>query len=138
MLSRKPLWGNQCVQIGRLIALWATFQSLWNIILPTFLGNFCLGVKIFYFWATFIHIWQLFTGHTEGNNHEWKCHKSGTIKKPKETSSSWLFLNHFIKWICMQRIQKLLVHIREIRKLCRRNFPAKNTASFRRQYKDLL
>ena len=37
---------------------------------PTFLGDFCKGVKIFnysseiIFWATFIHIWQLFTGHT--------------------------------------------------------------------------
>ena len=27
---------------------------------PTFLSNFCKGVKIFHFWATFIDIWQLF------------------------------------------------------------------------------
>ena len=37
---------------------------------PTFLGDFCKGVKIFHFsseiifGATFIDIWQLFTGHT--------------------------------------------------------------------------
>ena len=36
---------------------------------PTFLGNFCKGVKIFNFsseiiLATFVDIWQLFTGHT--------------------------------------------------------------------------
>ena len=34
--------------------------------LPTLFGNFCKGVKIFHFhfWATFIDIWRLFTGHT--------------------------------------------------------------------------
>ena len=38
---------------------------------PTFLGNFCKGVKIInfssgnHFWATFIDIWQIFTGHTD-------------------------------------------------------------------------
>ena len=38
---------------------------------PTFLGNFCKGVKIFdfsseiIFWATFIVIWWLFFGHTD-------------------------------------------------------------------------
>ena len=36
---------------------------------PTFLGNFCKGVKIYSFqvksfWATFIDIWQYFSGHT--------------------------------------------------------------------------
>ena len=29
-----------------------------------FLGNFCEGVKIYHFWATFIDIWQYFSGHT--------------------------------------------------------------------------
>ena len=42
---------------------------------PTFLGNFCEIVKIFkffqwiHFWATFIDIGWLFTGHTGG----WTC-----------------------------------------------------------------
>ena len=26
----------------------------------TFLGNFCIGVKSFNFWATFIDIWRFF------------------------------------------------------------------------------
>ena len=43
--------------------------------LPTFLANFIKVVEIFplsieyHFWATFIDIWQLLTGHTE-------CHKT--------------------------------------------------------------
>ena len=44
---------RQCDQIGRLIALWATFsKTLATIYLPkspTFLGNFCRGGKIFHF-----------------------------------------------------------------------------------------
>ena len=43
----------QCDQIGRFIALWATYQSLWQQLLlpksPIFLGIFCKGVKIFHF-----------------------------------------------------------------------------------------
>ena len=43
----------QCDQIWRYIGLWATFQSLCATInlpkYPTFLGNFCKGVKIFNF-----------------------------------------------------------------------------------------
>ena len=31
---------------------------------PTFLGNFCKGVKIYHFWATFIDIWRFLSGHT--------------------------------------------------------------------------
>ena len=34
---------------------------------PTFLGNFCKGVKIFkwnHIWATFIDSWKFFSGHT--------------------------------------------------------------------------
>ena len=43
---------------------------------PIFKGNFIKGVKIFLFvvesfWATFIDIWWLFTGHTAAY---WKCH----------------------------------------------------------------
>ena len=32
---------------------------------PTFVDNFCKGAKIYHFWATFIDIWRLFTGHTD-------------------------------------------------------------------------
>ena len=49
---------NQCDQIGRFFALWATFlKPLATINLPKslkFLGNFCKGVKIYHFLATFI------------------------------------------------------------------------------------
>ena len=55
---------------------WAIYCTLGNflkdlatIILPnfsTFLDNFCKGVKIIHFWATFIDIWRHFIGHTEG------------------------------------------------------------------------
>ena len=42
---------HQCDQIGRFIRLWATFQRLCATInlpkSPTFLSNFCNGVKIF-------------------------------------------------------------------------------------------
>jgi len=37
---------------------------------PTFLGNFCEGIKIYHFsseinfWATFLDIWQFSSGHT--------------------------------------------------------------------------
>ena len=44
---------GQCDQIGRFIGLSATFKSLWQQLiwpnLPTFLGNFCKGVKIYHF-----------------------------------------------------------------------------------------
>ena len=36
---------------------------------PTFLGNFYKVVKIYEFWATFIDIWQFFSGHTESGAH---------------------------------------------------------------------
>ena len=43
----------QCDQIGRFIGLWASFQNLCATISlpksPTFLGNFCKGVKIIHF-----------------------------------------------------------------------------------------
>ena len=51
--SRNSVNDNQCDQIGRFIGLWATFSKpLATINLPkspTFLGNFCKGVKIFNF-----------------------------------------------------------------------------------------
>ena len=63
----------QCDQIGRFIALWVTFQSLWQQLFTKtayILGNFCKVIEIFHFssrhhfWATFIDIGPLFTGHT--------------------------------------------------------------------------
>ena len=46
-------YSTQCDQIGRFIALWANFQSLWQqLICPNllpFLGNFCKGVNIIHF-----------------------------------------------------------------------------------------
>ena len=64
---------DQCDQIGRFIALWINFQRLWQ---QLFCPNkhhlnaiFWKVSKLFIskwnnFWATFIDIWQLFTGHT--------------------------------------------------------------------------
>ena len=52
----------QCDQIVRFIALWATFQSLWQLLFcpktHTFLGNFCKCVKIFHF-SSEINLGQL-------------------------------------------------------------------------------
>ena len=52
---------GQCDQIGRFMALWATFQSLWQQL-------FCPHFSSENFWATFIDIWRLFTGHA-GKGH---------------------------------------------------------------------
>ena len=48
---------RQCDRIGRLIALWATFQSFPK--LPTVVGNFCKGEKIHHFSSEII-IGQIF------------------------------------------------------------------------------
>ena len=72
----RDIWKDLCT-------VWPDWVIYWNLgnfsklvatmILPkspTLLGNFCRGVKISsffqwnHFWATFIDIWQLFTGHT--------------------------------------------------------------------------
>ena len=74
----KKLKNNKCDQIGRFIALWATFQSLRpQLICPNLLNSSVIFVKvskslIFFnliFWATFKDIGQLFTGHTESNSY---------------------------------------------------------------------
>ena len=74
----------QCDQIGRFIGLWATFQSPWPTIIlpkyPTFLDNFCKGVKIYHFLKKSIlghfsrHL-AIFSGHTDciawhGHSHD--------------------------------------------------------------------
>ena len=46
--------------------------------LPTFLDNFCKGVKIYHFWVAFIDIWQFFSGHTG-----WKIVFDGVCWKTK-------------------------------------------------------
>ena len=65
---------HSVTRFGDLLDFGQLFQSLWQQFIlpksPTFLGNLCKGVKIFYFsseiifWAPFIDIWELFTGHT--------------------------------------------------------------------------
>ena len=40
--------------------------------LPTLFGNFCKGVKIIHFWATFIDIWRFLSGHTDRVRHFWR------------------------------------------------------------------
>ena len=79
---------------------------------PTFLGNFYKVVKIYDFWATFIDIWQFFSGHTESEqtNKQWKtfieaqtkvvltqhqgtktCMTSGQIRPPWQVDcDAWL------------------------------------------------
>ena len=42
----KNCLGIQSVQIGRLIGIWATFQSLWQQLVCS---NFCKGVQIYHF-----------------------------------------------------------------------------------------
>ena len=45
-------YSTQCDQIGRFIALWATFQSLWQQLFAQIVhnfGNFCKSVKIFHY-----------------------------------------------------------------------------------------
>ena len=67
--------GNQCDQIGRFFALWATFKAFGKINLPkspTFLGKFCKGVKIYHFsreiiLGNFYRHLAIFSGHTGGN-----------------------------------------------------------------------
>ena len=69
---------SQCDQIGRFIALWPTFQSQWQQLFCPNCPHFrqflkrCWNLTFFLwnnFWATFIVIWQLFTGHTELATH---------------------------------------------------------------------
>ena len=48
----------QCDQIWRFFGLWASFWSLWQQLicpnLPSFLGNFCKGAKIYHFYSEII------------------------------------------------------------------------------------
>ena len=65
--------GKKCDQIGRFIGLWATFQSpRQQLVCPNLSHSQAIFVKVsksliiqcYHFWATFIDIWRLFTGHT--------------------------------------------------------------------------
>ena len=68
--SKQELW-----EWGPVWPDWAIYWTLGKILkpnatinlpkCPTFLGNFCKGVKIYHFWATFIDIWRFFSGHTD-------------------------------------------------------------------------
>ena len=59
-LGRWPDWTIFCT-FGNFLKPLATISLPKS---PTFLGNFCKGVKIYHFWATFIDIWWFFSGHT--------------------------------------------------------------------------
>ena len=70
----------QCDQIGRCIAHWATFHSLWQQLicphLPHSEAIFCKGVKIYHFSSEIIlgnffrHL-AIFSGHTSGVGGKW-------------------------------------------------------------------
>ena len=49
------------LDFGQLLKPFATINFPQS---PTFLGNYCKGVKIYHFWATIIDIWRFFSGHT--------------------------------------------------------------------------
>ena len=49
--------GISVTRLGKFLKPLATINLP---ISPTFLGNFWKGVKIYHFWATFIHIWWFF------------------------------------------------------------------------------
>ena len=63
----------QCDQIWRFIGLWATFSSLWQLVIGPNLTHSkaiflkCQNLSLFewnHFWAIFIDIWRSFSGHT--------------------------------------------------------------------------
>ena len=94
--STRPL---QCDQIGRFIALWATFQSLWQQLFcpksPTFLVNFCKVVEIFHF-ARDIIFGQLL--RTFGNFLQ--------VTLPSPLPLNFVF--------CLNRKNKKIFHLRDI------------------------
>ena len=73
-IYQRAQWLSGCNETAGTVWLdWAIYLTLGNFSKhlatinlpksPTILINFCKGVKIYHFWATFIDIWQLFTGH---------------------------------------------------------------------------
>ena len=78
---------SQCDQIGRFIAVWVTFHSLWQqLICPNCrynLHNFCKGGKIYHFSSEIIlgifyrHL-AIFSGHTVGSVSTY-LHKAFTL-----------------------------------------------------------
>ena len=54
------------LDFGQLLKPFATINLPQS---PTFLGNYCKGVKIYHFWATIIDIWRFFSGHTANYPH---------------------------------------------------------------------
>ena len=68
-LSEQVLWSS-VTRLGDLLDFLKPLATINLPKSPTFLGNFCKGVKIYNFsseiisWATFIDIWQFFPGHT--------------------------------------------------------------------------
>ena len=60
----------------------------------TFLGNFCKGVKISHFWATFTDNWRFLSGHTAAgielsNGVYFKVHVTAHVIKPYENTGRY-------------------------------------------------
>ena len=68
---------------------------------PTFLGNFCKGVKIYHFWATFIDIWWFYSGHT-GRDSDTIC--TNTFSHKKQLYPLKPFWRH---WLLMKQVLSL-------------------------------
>ena len=101
----------QCDQIGQFFGLWATFQSLWQAFIlpksPTFLGNFCKGVKIFHFSSELIlgnfykHLATFYWSHWRfrRRRHETNTFKAFLIRPECRFTQSSLYRNEQIMWI---------------------------------------
>ena len=93
-------------RLGDLFGLWATINLPK---FPTFINNFCKGVKIYNFWATFIDIWRFFSGYTAQEDDNF-CSKFIDLF-PREIftywhPSSWTNPGLFFCWTANQ-----LVHL---------------------------
>ena len=92
---------------GRLWAVWPDWAIYWTLgnflkdlatinlpKSPTFLGNFCKGVKIYHFYATFIDIWQFFSGHTGCDSNFFL----NSIKSSPGRCNAELFILYIATW----------------------------------------
>ena len=71
----RKMWGRQCDQIGDLLNFGQLFKACGNNYFAQIAHIFVKVSKSFIFlvksfWATFIDIWRLFTGHTGGRELE--------------------------------------------------------------------
>ena len=81
MKPNKIMRHQQCDQIGRFFAFWATIQSQWQQLFypsqPTLLGNFCEGVKVILFLVksllgNFYRHLAILSGHTGHQRHKYQ------------------------------------------------------------------